>query len=521
MELAVPLCLLLLAVAAQPQSSGYRGHFFSRWMRPNRNVNHLGIIRRTRVNNVPGFRTSYLRHGGYRPYYSGQERYQVRLVGGANSRQGNVEVLVNDWRRFLRGWRSVCDIGWTQAHAVAVCKQLGFPGAATPTSNGRFGYRGTGVGTSVSHCQVGQHGLRACFHQGLGNTGECSVNNLAGVICGADTSTPFNGPISVRLRGGSLQGDVQVKYERTGWGPVCGDGFGLKEATVVCRQLGFDAAVRSYLSGRDAGGPFILGEVECKSTEKNLGSCRSRRGRSVRCPGNRYSGAAVQCSNRDRSPLPDLVIDAAELQSSAVVEGQPMGSLTCAMDENCLSSSAYKIREREPATYKTRIRKLFRFTNKVQNRGKADYRPRRDPSAWQWHSCHKHYHSEESFSEYDLVRPGTNTKVAQGHKASFCLEDSECTRGITPKYRCRPSMRGNRFPQGIRAGCADIYGSYIDCQWIDVTDVPSGTYDLRVRVNADRVVPESDFSNNQVLCRVELDVRREKISVTNCRNTPL
>ena len=41
----------------------------------------------------------------------------------------------------------------------------------------------------------------------------------------------------------------------------------------------------------------------------------------------------------------------------------------------------------------------------------------------------------EAFSHYDLIDSNGN-KVAEGHKASFCLEDSQCDRGVYPKYNC-------------------------------------------------------------------------------------
>ena len=34
--------------------------------------------------------------------------------------------------------------------------------------------------------------------------------------------------------------------------------------------------------------------------------------------------------------------------------------------------------------------------------------------------------------------------------------------------------------QGLSPGCHDTYAANIDCQWIDITDVPTGNYVLRV-----------------------------------------
>lgn len=41
----------------------------------------------------------------------------------------------------------------------------------------------------------------------------------------------------------------------------------------------------------------------------------------------------------------------------------------------------------------------------------------------------------EVFATFDIYDSNKN-KVAQGHKASFCLEDNECLPGIRPKYAC-------------------------------------------------------------------------------------
>ncbi|XP_042617433.1 protein-lysine 6-oxidase-like [Cyprinus carpio] len=187
--------------------------------------------------------------------------------------------------------------------------------------------------------------------------------------------------------------------------------------------------------------------------------------------------------------LPDLVVDPYMIQVSTYVQRVPMYSLKCAAEENCLASSAANAQD-----YDTRV--LLRFPQRVKNQGTADFLPSRPRHAWEWHSCHNHYHSMNEFCHYDLLDSGTQQRVAEGHKASFCLEDTSCDPGYYRRYAC------TSHTQGLSPGCYDTYSADIDCQWIDITDVQPGRYTLKITVNPGFQVSESDFSNNIVRCDI-------------------
>uniref|UniRef100_A0A8C6MK18 Lysyl oxidase homolog n=1 Tax=Nothobranchius furzeri TaxID=105023 RepID=A0A8C6MK18_NOTFU len=159
--------------------------------------------------------------------------------------------------------------------------------------------------------------------------------------------------------------------------------------------------------------------------------------------------------------LPDLVPDPYYIQSSVYVQRVPMYSLRCAAEENCLSRNLIFFTELCPLLL-----------------------------------THRHYHSMDEFSHYELLDATTHRAVAEGHKASFCLEDTSCDYGYYRRYAC------TAHTQGLSPGCYDTYNADIDCQWIDITDVKPGEYTLKISVNPYYQVPESDYSNNIVRCDV-------------------
>lgn len=99
------------------------------------------------------------------------------------------------------------------------------------------------------------------------------------------------------------------------WMAVCGDGWSLLEAAVVCRELGLgyaSAAVQTDFFGGKASRIGLSG-VECRGNESSLSLCAHGAlglGHGLghqHCPGRRDNIAAVMCSHSESS-LPSLIL---------------------------------------------------------------------------------------------------------------------------------------------------------------------------------------------------------------------
>jgi hypothetical protein len=126
---------------------------------------------------------------------------------------------------------------------------------------------------------------------------------------------------------------------------------------------------------------------------------------------------------------------------------------------------------------------------------------------------HRHWHLL-GFERYELWRPG-GAVLGRDHKTGFCLGDrydahasvripGEPRRAVWTQECGRGQPERLRILEGISPGFGDDYVPLLEGQYVDVTGLPAGRYVLVHRVNADRDLRESNYSNNASSVLVEL-----------------
>lgn len=177
-------------------------------------------------------------------------------------------------------------------------------------------------------------------------------------------------------------------------------------------------------------------------------------------------------------PAPDISVRGDRIEGRADVQWRYFPANDCALVERCVNAPGW--------------RRLLLFDTVTPNRGTSDLfmgAPADNADRFEYSACHDHYHFN-GYAAYELRGAGDSV-VARGHKQAFCLMD-------TSPYPDGPDT-GLHYVcenQGIQRGWQDVYGSYLDCQWVDVTDVAPGAYSLVVSVNTNHQLNESNYDNN-------------------------
>ena len=110
----------------------------------------------------------------------------------------------------------------------------------------------------------------------------------------------FPGPFpGGRLVGGSWEGEGRVEIFYNGnWGTVCDNNWDLRDARVVCHQLGFPYAVSAPKSAYFGAGTGQVWQdkLGCYGTESSIVNCPRSGGSMVGC--NHDQDASVICSSK-------------------------------------------------------------------------------------------------------------------------------------------------------------------------------------------------------------------------------
>jgi hypothetical protein len=129
---------------------------------------------------------------------------------------------------------------------------------------------------------------------------------------------------------------------------------------------------------------------------------------------------------------------------------------------------------------------------------------------YEFHRIHMHYHvlGIAQFTLYRVESGGSLIPAGKVLKEGFCLGNIKIfdwhafnQAEVDPKSvdNCEPSPQPDgtwRFYEGIANGWEDAYKWQTSGQYVDFQNDPNGYYVLRVTVNADHVMLESNYANN-------------------------
>jgi hypothetical protein len=188
-------------------------------------------------------------------------------------------------------------------------------------------------------------------------------------------------------------------------------------------------------------------------------------------------GSCVSLDTGAGCPLPDLSVSV--LSGSLSIETRSFATDraadACALEWQCVRAAG--------------SRKLLRFGTQATNTGPADLllgAPSSTPG-FERAACDGQPYFHE-YLRYTLLVPNSATVVADGHMPASC------------RAQATPASLVSRFDcefMGLWHGFSEIYDPGIaDCQWVDITDVPPGNYQLHISINPERQLSESDYSNN-------------------------
>ncbi|XP_076861237.1 antigen WC1.1-like isoform X2 [Brachyhypopomus gauderio] len=210
------------------------------------------------------------------------EYKEIRLTEGC---VGNLEV-------FYKGtWGNVCENGIDEDTATLICQELNC-GRSGSENKARPRVESAPYWLDDLKCRKHDSTL---WHCPSSSWGPETYSAVARITCSEEeniqvlrshlkcsTSPPHrqrqcSNLLPLRLRGaeGSCSGSLEV-YHNAVWGSVCGDQWDIRDAEVVCRQLGCGKALRAIGGAASGAGEGVmwLNRVKCRGDEIHLWDCR-------------------------------------------------------------------------------------------------------------------------------------------------------------------------------------------------------------------------------------------------------
>ncbi|XP_030853938.1 CUB and sushi domain-containing protein 2 isoform X4 [Strongylocentrotus purpuratus] len=198
----------------------------------------------------------------------------VRLVDGNVPQEGRLEVL------YQGQWGTVCEDLWERTNAEVVCRMLGYEGADLEYSTTDLWWLIKGSGPILMdnvRCQGNESSLDECSHLGLG-VHNCDHSKDVGVTCrtGSEANPSIDNSAIIRLVNGNRPSEGRVEVFRgRSWGTVCDDYWGIEDANVACKMLGYERAELAYREAKfgEGDGAILLDDVSCTGREPSLFAC--------------------------------------------------------------------------------------------------------------------------------------------------------------------------------------------------------------------------------------------------------
>ncbi|XP_028407319.1 deleted in malignant brain tumors 1 protein-like, partial [Dendronephthya gigantea] len=223
----------------------------------------------------------------------------LRLQGPLSENgTGRVEVFYHGY------WGTICDYAWSMKDARVACRQLGYQdvlralrGTQVPSASGQ-------IWLSDVECTGKERNITSCTHRGWG-VHFCSHSDDVGVECSTQDLTDT--PVRLRLQGPSSangSGRVEILYHGY-WGTICDHGWNMRNARVVCRQLGYQDVARTLQRNEfsSGSGDIWLNRLDCTGLERNITSCRHTLwGEHRYC--SHDDDVGVECSTTDFTSIP-------------------------------------------------------------------------------------------------------------------------------------------------------------------------------------------------------------------------